>query len=114
MHGTRHARVRISSGIPNEFAGRSAERRPARERARVNALGIGWVRPLAPKTPRERGLLGANDAGQCGITSESPGSSPSSMAGYSAGSSRRLSMNSGTSSERFASASGPSPTLSTS
>ncbi len=65
--------------------------------------------PLEPAVAAGEGGQRPGPARQLGLTS-CPGSSPSSTAGYSAGSSRRFSTKSGTSSERFASASGPSPT----
>jgi len=95
--------------VANERRGRSADG------FEVVWLELGPLEPgYAAATPAGRRLPpGAGNAApraQRGMTSE-PGSSPSSCAGYSAGSSRRLSTNSGTSPLRRSSASGPSPTL---
>src|SRR5262249_40789277 len=96
-----------TGGIRGVFAGLKGFAAPARALAPA-------ARANSPARRRAATRRGRPPRGQRGITSVSPGSSPSSTAGYSAGSSRRLSMNSGTSSdrwERLASASGPSPTF---
>src|SRR5262249_48649901 len=94
---------------------RGGRNRHHARRSAANGSGEDIVRP--PWTDGRRGgarsyfgITSSSAPASPGFSPRASAASPSSCSGYSAGSSRRLSTNSGTSSESDASASGPSPT----